>query len=232
VYRAWVGLNPSLSQLGEVNFHLMQMFELGFETLRRHGVLSECEFYVDIDHADFSNYLYLDTALRSANQHFMPQGTMYLGSRHGKRRVTVYDKAKQLAEVKDIMLSSDRLRIEGKVSGGAYAFKDLTSVRNPFETLHVLEKDALEGIATSAMVAFKQHLSWGMSAQMAYQCLSKGQKAALAEVLCEARPSWWQPGEAWGMVLSNLGWINVLSHAGMTGEYLPMGEAAYQQCTL
>jgi hypothetical protein len=229
MYRAWVGLNPTLSHLGEINFHLQQMFALGFETLRRHGAISECEFFVDINDAEFNDYLYIDTALRIANPEFMPQGTMYLGSRNGKRRLTIYDKAKHLRDMKAILLPTARLRVEGKVTGSIYRLKDLALVRNPFATLHVLDKVTFDKLTTPAAATLQKHLHWGMSAQVAYQCLSKANKAELAEVLEESRPSWWQPVEVWERVLANLGWMDVLGQAGLTGEYLPLGEAAYQQ---
>jgi hypothetical protein len=228
VYRAWVGLNPTLSHLGEINFHLQCMFVQGFETLRRHGAMAECEFFVDFDNAAYDDYVYIDTALRSGCPKYSTQGTTYLGSRHGKRSTTVYDKAKHLAETQGVYLSSPRLRIEGKVRGSVHRLKAITAVPNPFSTFHVIELAALAELKAPAAVELKKLLGWGMSAQASYGCLSKAHKIEIADVFLQARPAWWHPAAAWESVLANLGWMSILSLAGITGEYLPMGDAAYQ----
>lgn len=226
-YRAWVGMNPTLSHLGEINFHLLNMFEQGFETLRRHGAMTAFEFFVDVDHARFDDYLYIDTALRSAHQGYVPKGTMYLGAKRGRRRVKAYDKQKQLASVKAIFLDSPRLRIECTLLGGAHRIKDICSVPNPFATLHVIEKNEMAKVACPAAKTFQQLVSWGMSSQKAYQCLSATQKAEMSAVMQYARPAWWNAPVAWQRILESLGWVDTLSVAGITGEYLPLGAAAY-----
>ena len=226
-YRAWVEFNPTLSQLGELHFHLQLMFEQGFETMRRHGVISEVEFFVDVDGACFGDHLYVDTALRTANPGFAPAGTMYLGSMYGNRSATIYDKAKQLAETKKILLPAPRLRLEAKVRGCVHEMKNIEDMANPFATLQVIAKDALESVTTPAATAFRKHLAWGLSAQAAYVNLSPAYKKDLAEALPALRPSWWDPDAAWITVKANLGWMATLSVAGITGEYLPMGDAAY-----
>lgn len=73
-------------------------------------------------------------------------------------------------------------------------------------------------------------VNWGMSAQMAYQVLSKTDKQALAEVLLKVRPGWWVPTEAWKAVLESLGWIGTLSSACQAGvDAAPVVEHAQDE---
>jgi hypothetical protein len=221
-FRTWTQFNPSKSSLGALNLHFQLMLEQGFKTLVRYGQLTSVEFFADFDGAEFSQFCYLDTQLRTANAAFENDGTVYLGNRHCRRSVCAYDKAKQLQEVfGQPYPSGGRLRVESRLRN-AGALSDIAKLKNPFKTLCVLNRDVLGGSAVPAVRNLGNMIGWGLSAQAAFMLLQPEEQVALINAMPTLQPAWWNVEEVWSAIISSLDWMALLSSAGEFGEFLPV----------
>jgi hypothetical protein len=219
-FRSWTQFNPSKSSLGALNLHFQLMLEQGFKTLMRYGQLTSVEFFADFDGANFSQFCYFDTQLRTANTTYEDDGTVYLGNPRCRRSFCAYDKGKQLQEAfGQVSPSGPRLRVEARLRN-AGPLRDIAQLKNPFKTFCVLDRDVLAASAVPSALKLKNMIGWGLSAQDAFMILQPQEQIALINAMPSLQPPWWNAEEVWSAIMSSLGWMAFLSSAGELGEFL------------
>lgn len=224
-YFTSVRMNISKSHESELAIHLGQMADLGYETLHRHGRVLYCEFFMDIDGADFEDYLYLDPTLRSSHDGFVAAGTAYLGTIHSDRGFAAYDKAKELAEKSGVTLPHSRLRLEARLRGRqGFRADQFHNVANPFASLWVISKAALRACTAPSAARLLALVRNGRDAQAAYKLLTKKERREFRMLLPTLAAGWWNPDTMWLTYPLGLSWIGSLRAAGRFGEVIPWGD--------
>ena len=187
--------------LGDLNHFL----PFGYQTLYRAGNYSRLEICIDVDGVCRDDHVYFDTKLRKIDDAFEDKGTLYLGSRLGRRYLCIYDKGKQVLETTGEVLGCERLRIEARVLHSNTSMPELGNVRNPFLTLRVVQTARLLAIKWNRWVSqFRERVfDEGMQPQMAYAMCTD--KSRLLKGLEAATPSWYDPATIWSQFPSIAG---------------------------
>lgn len=132
-----------------------------------------------------SDFIFIAEGLSASNNYYLDKGTMYLGTKYGKRSFCIYDKAKQLSEKKDLTTPYPLTRIEARRRGMGVTLSKLISVPYPFGTLVVVPRANLEDVAKhhsydKGFKAFLAAVSSGVTGQEAYRDQdAKGRKRLL-----------------------------------------------------
>jgi hypothetical protein len=194
--------------MSELCGHFDLLFDNGYASLCERGVVTYCEFALDVEHVSFNDYLYMDRRLATGFSGYNPLGTEYIGSSRSPRHFIAYDKRKQLLDKSKVELGHNRLRIEAKLSGvNRFPFKDLGCVDNPFASLIVIRRDKFQECNADLI----KHLRHSMdvfdgSLQMAYASLAPKQKLLVVTLLESLVPCWWQPKSIWPQLQQSLEW--------------------------
>lgn len=209
--RASFQFNPSKITPPEfcaLHGHFEMLLHFGFHSLCAKGRVRDCEIAIDVDHAKFSDYWFVDTRMAASDCGYQPVGTLYLGALQSRRQLRIYDKAKQMHEKLGIELPNERLRIEAQLRPVAhYAVAELPTIPNPFESLFVISKSALSAKANNELVAAFLALAStpGISSQKAYTASTD--RKALRQLLIACCPDWWKPSEIWSTYSESFDWV-------------------------
>ncbi len=212
---AWFEFNPSKCDgdaFAKIKGYLNLLLEDGCWSLIVRGVVTYSELAIDINDAKFSDYLFIDTSLRSGSNAYESIGTAYLGSKLGGRSFTCYDKRKEMLNKGAPDLGQDRLRIEAKLRGAsACDFAELFERECPFSTLLVLDAKELALSTDPIIVSFRSHLASSTdSVQKIYSSQLKSVRAKLRDSFKGVTAKWWQPNLIWEHYPLSLNWIDEL----------------------
>lgn len=208
-FRGWFEFNPGKVSMAELEGRLSIILDRGFYSLLERGIVSYCEFAVDILHAKFDDYLFLSRTHHNYDLGWIDKGTLYIGSReHGELSFIVYDKQKQLSDVEGEEVGHPWLRIEARLRGDRrFPFMDILTLPDPFANLLVLRRScvvqAIEDGLLDDIFSIK-----GAPHEVQYQlaCLAGPTRKAVADRLSEYQPSWWHPG-LWKRLEDSLHWL-------------------------
>jgi hypothetical protein len=203
-----VEFNPGKCSMSELCGHFDLLFNNGYASLLERGIVTYCEFAIDVDHVLFGDYMYLDRRLATGFSGYNALGTEYLGSSRSPRHLIAYDKRKQLLDKSKVDLGYNKLRIEAKVSGAnRFPFNELSCVENPFASLLVLRRDKFQKCNADLIKQLRHSMEvFDDSLQRAYASLAPKQKGQVATLLEPMMPCWWQPKSIWPKLHQNLGW--------------------------
>lgn len=176
----------------------------GYFTLFYEGKVSFIEIAVDVKHVKFEETKLIDYKLRTLNELYKEDGTLYLGNENGARSFTVYDKAKQLEDVKGIILDHALLRIEARVRPESLSPQNLQNLENPFTSLFVFNEQSANAAPNKGKVW--THLkngifNLGIEPQQAYLSLPKGSRLAVHSPLFYSKLDWWDANYVWGLAI-------------------------------
>lgn len=120
-----------------------------------------------------SDFVFIAPALRSSYTPLLKYGTLYLGAKYGQRSFCIYDKQKQLKEVKKKSIPHPLTRIESRRRGGQVTLSKLLQVQNPFSSLLVVPRDRLDKIkkhhpTDTVFLTFRANIVKGMTGHDAY----------------------------------------------------------------
>jgi hypothetical protein len=143
-----------------------------------------------------NDYLYFDTRLKSYDDCYEENGTLYLGSKTSNRFTTVYDKAKEIADKGGPTSSVEWLRIEPHLNPKVSA-KDTCSIKCPFQTLRIVDREKL--------AAVKHHIPVSVFRKRVFLQLLQPQPAFIAAIdkkslllgLKQAAPGWFDALTLW-----------------------------------
>lgn len=211
----WFEFNPSKCDddaFAKLKSYFSLLLENGFRSLVMRGVVTYSELAIDVDNVKFSDYIFIDTALRSGSNVYESLGTAYIGSKLGGRSFTCYDKRKEMLNNKMPDLGHDRLRIEAKLRGTSNCdFDEVLNRVCPFFTLLVLDAKELELSTDPAIVSFRSQLDCSKdSAQAVYSSQLKPVRTKLREAFQGVAAPWWQPSIIWERYPLSLNWIEEL----------------------
>jgi hypothetical protein len=195
-----VQFNPSkLTDISaiELNATFECMFDWGYEEFFDRAECSYVEIALDVLGANMTDYLFFDTQLKSVNDYYQADGTLYLGSQTSSRYVAVYDKAKEVADKGGPVIEDDWLRIEPRLKPKVSA-TDIVDLPCAFATVWVIDKQKLAGIKyNSAVNVFRNRvLKDGVQPQAAF--LLAPDKKGLLSALQPSIPDWYNPIAIWG----------------------------------
>ncbi len=199
MFKAIFEFNPNHVQMSELHGHLNLLLHHGYWSLLKRGIVTECEFAVDIKDAKFHDYLFLDRKIRSGSSGFRMVGSDYVGSHRSNRNFLAYDKRKELLDHKKYELGHDKLRIEARIRG-AYRFplKEIAGFASPFNSLLVINRYAFAASAVPIVSKLREQLQHNDSClQLAYLGLSPKHRLQAFAALSAMKPIWWQPETIW-----------------------------------
>lgn len=212
---AWFEFNlDKLTDKGltEVAGALALMLDEGGKSLLTHGAISRYEVAVDVPHARFGDYLFLDRSLRVDDAKLVPKGTYYLGNDSGKRHFSIYDKAKEQLERHGKKLNHELLRVEAIINcGSSVPVSQWAQLPNPFSSLVVIDKQALTAAKGLLLSALRKRMSVKQcTAQQAYLSFTKHERAELWQLSGSMAPEWWEPSAIWNDLPGVLGRLQLL----------------------
>lgn len=172
------------------------LFNWGYDEFIQRAECSYIEIPLDVIGARKSDYTFIDTRLRTFDDSFEGNGTLYLGSRTSNRYITIYDKAKEITDKGGSACQGDWLRIEPHLRPHLPVLK-LGAIASAFDTLRVIDREKLAAIATgiSAKAFRRRVLEDGLPPQQAY-LISPNKKELLVQLEL-ARPDWYAPKSIW-----------------------------------
>jgi len=134
-------------------------------------------------------------------------GTLYFGAKKSGRRFMLYDKARQLFEVKGIYPSQSHTRIELKYladkCGCSAEVKDVFSVRNPLSRLKLAYFPCQQNMDLSLELFLLGVREWGLNPALS-KIGDKNKRSAMRRVISKQSSEWWQPERIWKEVLGHL----------------------------
>lgn len=215
IFKAFYEFNPNLVDMYELSGHFDLLLNFGYQSLKRRGVVTYCEFAVDVKDVLFQDYLYLDSKLRWGTSVFRNMGSDYIGSERSSRRVIAYDKSKERLDRKKAVLPYDLLRIEAQLRDKKrFPLQDIAAVDSPFDTFYVIDRTAFESSTLPALLALREQLAYNNGClQLAFASLSSELKKQARSELSSMQPNWWQPTDIWA-TLPGSKFINDISMEG------------------
>lgn len=144
----------------------------GPEVVAKKFKLFEVELAVDISHP-IADFIYIVPKLRKQNYFTMQKGGFELGSQQGSRWVRIYDKKKQLKQVKGIQSPTPLTRIEFVRRRLQFTLASCLSMQNPFNEIVVVPRDKVGAIQKEdptdfVFAHFAKKIAKGISGHDAY----------------------------------------------------------------
>lgn len=174
-----------------------QMFWFEYDEFFARAECTYLEIPLDVVGARMADYFFFDTRLKTYNAAYEKNGTLYLGSRTSSRFITVYDKAKEVADKGGPVCLGEWLRIEPHIRPKVPA-DQIHALHNPFTTVRVIDRAKLAAIdGNKALDTFRNRVMSGIQPQAAY--LAAADKKALLAGLESARADWFEPEVLWKM---------------------------------
>lgn len=199
MFKAIFEFNPNHVDMTELHGHLSLMLHHGYWSLLERGIVTKCEFAVDVKDVKFKDHIYLDHKLRSGSSGLRFLGSDYVGSRRSNRRFLAYDKRKQLLDTNKGDLGYDLLRVEARFGGAKrFPLKDIAAVESPFKTFKVIDRHAFEASTLPAISKLRDQLPYNDGClQLAYCSLTPKHRQQAEAALSTIQPGWWQPNTIW-----------------------------------
>lgn len=134
-------------------------------------------------------------------------GTQYIGSKNSGRRFSLYDKERQLFEVKGIRPTQAHTRIELKYRadrcGCSADAKNVLNVANPLLPLKFAFFPCQQSIEPSLEFFLLGVREWGLNPALS-KIADKNKRCSLRRVIGKQSISWWQPDRIWKDVLQHI----------------------------
>lgn len=184
--------NPNkLTDAGLIEFDVLLSMTLphGYGSLYTEGVISRCEFYIDVDGVPYGSLALLDKGKRRTTRY---DDTTYNGTRHSDLVGAMYNKAEQLK------INAHRTRIETRIRQRDVTLQQVveSGIKNPLSPFLVVPASALTLIAnewehdpTLANRIAKDGLYGGIKNPSARKAVTK----RLEELVVP----WWDPEKIW-----------------------------------
>lgn len=180
------------------------IFEDGYKTAYENFRINYLEVAVDFEDVEFGKIYIIDNKTKEFNDNYKMKGSVYYGTKKSKRSLIIYDKAKQLKDVKGEILGHPLLRIESRLRLPQIKLKDLATIKNPFLPLRIFDINKQHLISlTPLWNAFQKRIQLeGLDAQSAYLSLKPIERQALDVRIYLLRHEWWDPKKAWELAIS------------------------------
>lgn len=209
-FRAWFEFNPNKVVIAELEGRLCTMLEKGLHSLVERGVVTYCEFAIDVPNAQIEDYVFLSRTHRQQDLGWIGNGSIYIGSRrHGELYFNIYDKQKQLREVEEKVVDDPLLRIEARISGKRrFPLHDILALPSPFSNLLVMRCSDVEHFIADGLLG--DHLCVpGTPHEIQYQLssLTGPHRKPITDRLSEIEVGWWSPDLLWDRLWASLGWL-------------------------
>ncbi len=209
-FRAWFGFNPNKVVMWELEGHLNMMLEKGILTLIERGIVTHCEFAIDVPNEQMDHLVFLSRTHRQQDLTWLDRGGLYVGSRHhGELYFHIYDKRKELREVKGEEVGHPLLRIEARISGNRrFHFRELLELASPFTCLLVIEVGRVIQLHNEELLGDVLSIQ-GQPCEIQYQLgsLTGSRKKWVLERLSNYEVAWWKPGMLWKRLEESLAWM-------------------------
>lgn len=208
---SWVQFNPSKlsdEDLAFVSGCLSMLFAEGASTLLEKGQLARLDVAIDAQCATWSEALFLDARLRSSCHAYTHNGSTYLGAKHGKKTVNAYDKAKEQFDKTGVVHGNDWLRIESRLRDpNRWAFGEIEEVDNPFQSLLVLDRQAVLAAGDPILLGLQAAIHAGVPIDQVFWQLPSPVRKQVWAALQSCQVGWWDPEELWTGYPEKLDWI-------------------------
>jgi hypothetical protein len=195
-----------LSPEGWEELHLIftPIFEDGYKTAYENLRVNYLEIAVDFQNVEFSKIYIIDNKTKEFNDNYKMKGSLYYGTKKSKRSLIIYDKAKQLKDVKNEILGHPLLRIESRLRLSQIKLKDLANIKNPFLPLRIFDINKQHSLlSTPLWKAYQKRIQLeGLDAQSAYLSFKPIERQALENPIHLSRHEWWEPKKAWELAIS------------------------------
>lgn len=143
-------------------------------------------------------------------------GSHYMGAEKSGRQTCLYDKARQLYEVKGLRPTEACTRLEVRFrpdkGGRSVKIADLLNAPNPLEPIH-LAYFPLETPGDDFLPFFLAGVrEWGFNPALA-KIKDKNKRRAIRLAISKQRVEWWQPEQIWDDVLKHIKSLNLFPNA-------------------
>lgn len=175
------------------------IFDDGYKTAYENFRVDYLEIAADFKGIEFSQVNAIDNRVKEFSDLYKSVGSIYYGSKKSKRGFIIYDKAKQLKEVKGVHLDHPLLRVECRLRLPNTKLKDIGEIKNPFIPLRIFDVSKKHPLATGLLwKKFKELIQEsGCDAQAAYLSLSPIERQAIDYRVFLCRSYWWDPIKVW-----------------------------------
>lgn len=193
----------SLSGWEELNLLFVHIFEDGYKTAYEGFRVDYLEIAVDFKDVEFNQINAIDNKVKQFNELYKPEGTNYYGGKHSKRGFIIYDKAKQLEDVENIILNHDLLRVESRLRLPKIKLIDIGKIKNPFLPLRIFNINLNPTKASGKLWEKYKSLikDNGIDAQTAYLSCSPIERQALDLRIALRKEEWWDPNKVWAQAI-------------------------------
>lgn len=128
-----------------------------------------------------------------------PKQTIYVGSRQGTRSICIYDRRMRL-RARGIDLPHPELRVEARLrlSGRNILLADIPSIRNPFNSLHLVnDSEVCESLSGRRDAHFLENAErHGLNSALQWSAdWDKGRRKDV--IKRKALSEWWSPSQVW-----------------------------------
>lgn len=194
-----------LSQEGWEELYLIfvHLFEDGYKTAYENFRVDYMEIAVDFKGIEFKQINAIDNKVKEFNEVYKPEGSIYYGAKKSKRGFILYDKAKQLMDVQNLILGYPLLRVESRLRLPKIKLKDMAVIKNPFLPLRIFDVSKNPTNASGPLWKKYRNLveAEGLDAQAAYLLFNPIERQALDLRIALRRHEWWEPKKAWELAI-------------------------------
>lgn len=209
-FRAWFEFNPSKVVIAELEGRICTMLEKGMYSLFERGIVTYCEFAIDVPGAQIEDFVFLSRTHRQQDLGWIGNGGIYIGSRkHGELYFHIYDKQRQLREAENTEVVDSWLRIEARLSGKRrFPLCTILQLPSPFSSLLVLRRSCVEQFIDDGLLGDLFAVN-GDPHEIQYQVsfLDGQKKKIVIDRLNNSEVEWWRPDVLWGRLRESLGWM-------------------------
>lgn len=222
-------LNPaalSETDMTDLTDLLAMLFGPDYQSLIGTGRITRLDASVDVKGRHVSD-LIVYTICPQKNMYWMrtvPKeggeiwklGSQYIGAETSGRQTSLYDKARQLYEVKGVCPTEACTRIEVRFrpDKGSHSVKiaDLLNAKNPLKPIN-LAYFPLETPGDDFLPFFLAGVrEWGCNPALA-KIKDKNKRRAIRLAISKQRVEWWQPEQIWDDVLKHIKSLNLFPNA-------------------
>lgn len=220
---SWLQFNPakmSGDDLALVSACLSMLFTHGASTLLEKGQLARLDVAIDAQYETWSQSLFLDASLRRSCHLALPKQSMYLGVKHGKKTMNIYDKAKEQFDTSGVVHGNDWLRIESRLRDpNRWTFGDIGNVANPFLSLLIIDRPTLMAANDPRLQVLQIACDAGMPIDEVFWQLPTPARKQAWEALQACKAGWWNPKVLWTGYQAKLDWVGALIGGEANSEF-------------